>query len=248
MEQSIPEEDVHANFTLKPNPDDHDRIKELEAKVSEDEKERKFFTALSKLQMDVMAVKKESFNPYHKSKYSKLESLNDHIAPFLKKYGFVKYTCDSIVDGERVLTTTLKHIPTLKSISCTGIMPKIDPKDPQRNGTCITYSIRYHLMSMFQFGSEDAKRFGEEDDDGNRASVPLREQEKNKTQPKSSEIDGMKKQLIALANSHEIGKKWLIKILKERNKKTVDDLIDQDVVSSIKWIKLKIAEGVKNEK
>jgi hypothetical protein len=112
--------------------------------------------ALSGFQSEVPDIKKDSSNPYFKSKYAALDSILPAIRPVLKKYGLAVV---QIPEGNDSLRTIIVHSDSGESIEGVLIMPSKDAT-PQGHGSAITYARRYALVSMLGLNTE-------EDDDGN---------------------------------------------------------------------------------
>lgn len=116
--------------------------------------------ALAAFQAEVENVKKDSTNPFFKSKYASLENIIDTVRPFLAKHGLA---FSQLPSGENELSTTLIH----KSGEWLSATAKINPKDtsPQAQGSAITYMRRYALSALLGLATED-------DDDGNAGTQP----------------------------------------------------------------------------
>jgi hypothetical protein len=122
--------------------------------------------ALAAFQAEVANVKKDSTNPFFKSKYASLENIIETARPFLAKHGLA---FSQLPSGENELSTTLMH----KSGDWLSATAKINPKDtsPQAQGSAITYMRRYALSALLGLATED-------DDDGNVGSQPKRAEKK----------------------------------------------------------------------
>ena len=118
--------------------------------------------ALVKAQGEFKAVGKSSENPFFKSKYADLASVIKSASPVLAKNGLAISQLIGITEhGESALTTLLLH-SSGQFISST--MPLIlTKKDPQGQGSAITYARRYSYMAAIGLVSD-------EDDDGHAAS------------------------------------------------------------------------------
>lgn len=134
------------------------------------------YKKLSDFKSKVGAVKKDASNPFHKSKYSTIESVLDTIEKPLEDVGLGFYQSVE----ERVLKTVIYDTDSGEKLE--SHIPLILAKeDMQQLGSAITYARRYGLVSMF--GLE------QEDDDGNKASgydKPKTTQQVPKTQAKLS--------------------------------------------------------------
>jgi hypothetical protein len=125
--------------------------------MSEKIQQKTIFGSLIDFQSEIQAVSKSANNPFYKSKYATLDSIQKTIQPLLYKHGLA-YT-QSIVDGG--LMTTLYNAQGDKLES--GAIPLILTGKPQERGSEITYARRYSLTSFLGLIVED------EDDDGNKA-------------------------------------------------------------------------------
>jgi hypothetical protein len=132
-------------------------------------------SALAAFQAEVANVKKDSTNPFFKSKYASLENIIDTARPFLAKHGLA---FSQLPSGENELSTTLMH----KSGEWLSATAKINPKDtsPQAQGSAITYMRRYALSALLGLATED-------DDDGNAGSQPKRAEKKTWQMPHRQE-------------------------------------------------------------
>ena len=104
----------------------------------------------------VGAVKKDGNNPFHKSKYSTIESVLETIEKPLRDVGLGFVQCP-MENGLKTIVFSDDSETTIESF-----VPYIGATDMQKLGSAITYARRYALVSMF--GLE------QEDDDGNKAS------------------------------------------------------------------------------
>jgi hypothetical protein len=116
--------------------------------------------ALSKAQAEMEAAKKDSANPFFKSKYADLASVWDACRGPLGKYGLS--VCQMPETGEGVIAvhTMLMHSSGEWISSELRMRPIKD--DPQGLGSAITYARRYALAAAVGIAPED--------DDGNQAS------------------------------------------------------------------------------
>lgn len=116
--------------------------------------------ALAKFQSEVAAIRKDSENPYFKSKYASLENIIENIR---KPLSVNALSFSQLPNGENYLTTILMH----ESGQWIQSNAKMSPKDtsPQSQGSAITYMRRYALSGILGLATED-------DDDGNQATKP----------------------------------------------------------------------------
>ena len=123
----------------------------------------KLATALSIVQGKLTHAKKDSANPFFKSKYADLESVWDACRSLLSENGLaVMQFPGEYYDGTMHLTTILTH----KSGEWIGqdMSVPVTKPDAQGAGSALTYMRRYALAAVV--GVVQA------DDDGNAASAP----------------------------------------------------------------------------
>lgn len=116
--------------------------------------------ALVKAQAQIEAVKKDSANPFFKSKYADLASVRDAIREPFAANGLCVVQEPSTEDGRVCITTTLLHSSGQYIRSSLRLTPV--KQDPQAIGSAITYGRRYALQAVAGVAPED--------DDGNAAS------------------------------------------------------------------------------
>lgn len=114
--------------------------------------------ALCKFQQEVGKVKKDSKNPYFKSKYASLADILDVIQKPLSECGL---SIMQMPKGENELETMLMHNSGEWILSSYAMRPV--KNDPQSIGSCITYQRRYAIGSILNLNIDD-------DDDANKAS------------------------------------------------------------------------------
>ena len=107
---------------------------------------------LLEFQKKVGTIKKDSTNPYFKSKYADINSLLDTVKPVLNQIGLTVIQPLEVKDGKNVLTTKVYDGTILISESAIIIPDNIDP---QKIGSAITYYRRYSLQSLFLLEAED---------------------------------------------------------------------------------------------
>jgi len=107
---------------------------------------------LLEFQKKVGAIKKDSINPYYKSKYADINGLLDVVKPLLNELGLVCVQPLGIVDGKNVLTTKISDDDKML-LESSIILP--DNLDPQKIGSAITYYRRYSLQSLLLLEAED---------------------------------------------------------------------------------------------
>lgn len=119
-------------------------------------------TALCKAQAAMQGAKKDTANPFHKSKYADLASVWEAIREPLTANGLS--VCQLVEDsapGTVRLTTILMHTSG-QTLTSTFSMPVKDSTNPQAVGSALTYARRYALSAMVGVAPED--------DDGNSAT------------------------------------------------------------------------------
>ena len=121
-------------------------------------------TALAKAQGVMQNAKKDSENPFFKSKYADLATVIDAAKEPLYKNGLSVVQLTSS-DGESVKVNTLLLHSSGQWIGETLSLKPVKG-DPQGLGSAITYGRRYAYSAIIGMASE-------EDDDGNAASQPV---------------------------------------------------------------------------
>lgn len=116
--------------------------------------------ALAKVQGAIVPPKKDTANPFFKSKYADLAGVWESVRGLLSSNGLAFLQLPT-ADGQRVsVTGKLMHVSG-ESIESTITGNAADTK-PQSIGSCITYLRRYQMSAMLGIAAED--------DDGNAAS------------------------------------------------------------------------------
>jgi hypothetical protein len=123
------------------------------------------------IQKEIGAIKKDSENPFFKSKYFDINTLLEQVKPILHKHDVVVTQPLSNIDGKLALKTKLIDCETGEVID-EDICPLPEMPDPQKSGSAITYFRRYALQSLLALEAED--------DDANLAST------KPKTAPQAT--------------------------------------------------------------
>lgn len=148
--------------------------------------------ALSKVQSAMKPAKKDSTNPFFKSKYADLSSVWEACKDELTKNGLaVCQTMESTERGEGVRTTLMHSSGQWIS----GVLVLNPAKnDPQGIGSALTYARRYGLAAILGIVTED--------DDGNAASRPEVKKAVSKAMPISKagqdKRDVIRKMLVEL--------------------------------------------------
>lgn len=118
-------------------------------------------TALAKAQAEIKPALKDSDNPFFKSKYADLASVQAACMPLLNKNGLSVTQAIQTVGESAYLVTTLLHSSGQWMRSTAPIKPV--KNDPQSFGSAVTYMRRYSLASIAGVAQED--------DDGNSAAA-----------------------------------------------------------------------------
>ena len=121
----------------------------------------KLAEALSKAQGEMKAAKKESNNPFFKTRYADLNDCWDAIRDPLSKNGLSVIQLIEQKEGVSVLVTMLAHSSGQWIKSETLILTK--EASPQAYGSAISYSRRYGLCAIVGLTAS------EDEDDGERA-------------------------------------------------------------------------------
>tara|TARA_R110000868_G_scaffold287716_1_gene548034 strand:- start:114 stop:599 length:486 start_codon:yes stop_codon:yes gene_type:complete len=111
-------------------------------------------TALVKAQLEMIAPKKGSINPFFKNKYADLNDVLSAVVPALNNNGIVLLQPLVNIDGKNFVKTVLMHesgetFESLAEIFCAK------QNDAQAYGSGISYARRYSLSSICGIGSED---------------------------------------------------------------------------------------------
>ncbi len=126
------------------------------------------YNKLLAVQMEIGSIKKDSTNPFFKSKYFDINSLLAEVKPVLNKHGLVLLQGLANLSGLQgestlALNTTIVDAESADNITFTCPIP--EAADAQKTGSAITYFRRYALQSLLALEAED--------DDAN-ASVPVK--------------------------------------------------------------------------
>lgn len=149
--------------------------------------------ALAAAQGEIDNAKKDSENPFFKSKYADLASVRDAFKSALSKHGLaiVQMPKSQITEDATIITveTMLIHSSGEWVKGDLGAIPV--KTDPQGIGSCITYLRRYALSAATGVATED--------DDGNAASQgaqPQQTAKQPKLSQKATEIKELKKAAV----------------------------------------------------
>lgn len=116
--------------------------------------------ALLDAQKEMGNAKKDSTNPFFKSKYADLNSVREACLPSLNNNGISVLQPITHIDGKNFVKTILLHESGESMESLTEIVYS-KQNDAQAQGSGITYARRYGLQSFVNIGADD--------DDGNAA-------------------------------------------------------------------------------
>ena len=131
--------------------------------MNKSESIKELATALAKAQGELDHAKKDTNNPFFKSKYADLASVIDAAKKPLADNGLsVCQVCNIAESGEVVLETMLLHSSGEWISGTYPIRPL--KTDPQSYGSCLTYARRYCFSAITGIAADD--------DDGNSASQP----------------------------------------------------------------------------
>jgi ERF superfamily len=106
-------------------------------------------------------IPKNSYNPYHKSKYANLDTVLAAISESFNKYNLCLLQPTEVRDERVILKTVIYHVESGEQISSELLLPQ--NTDSQKTGSAITYYRRYALCSLLGI-------IADEDDDGNATS------------------------------------------------------------------------------
>lgn len=116
---------------------------------------------LLKAQQEIGAIKKESNNPFFKSKYFDINQILSEVKPILNKNGLVLTQTLEVIEGKNGLQTDIYDVDGGKVIVTSKVLLP-DGLDPQKTGSAISYFRRYALQSLLALEAVD--------DDANTAS------------------------------------------------------------------------------
>ena len=119
-----------------------------------------FLVALNKVQGLLEPAKKDSDNPFFKSRYASLGAVNAAVMGPITEAGFVLLSGGVDISGKPHLRTTLYHVGGYSVSFEYPLLEKTD--DPQKLASSFTYARRYSVCALFNLSVED--------DDGNAAA------------------------------------------------------------------------------
>lgn len=161
----------------------------------------KIMPALVKAQSEMSQPKKDSSNPFFKSKYADLASILEASQPSLNAHGICILQPITRENDKNYVQTMLIH-ESGEYIGCLTEIKNQKPNDPQAEGSGITYARRYGLQSLLGLSAVD--------DDGNKASnlppektpenKPSYKGNQTKEQPKNDKVTNINKEPIKQFN------------------------------------------------
>jgi len=167
---------------------------------------KELVTALTAFQGKMTAVRKDSINPFYKSKYASLDTIWETIRKPLSENGLSIAQTINLIEGKRVLETTLYHISGEWISGVQLVNPVRD--DPQALGSAISYARRYSLSAMLGIVAD-------EDDDAESATPKKSKAPEKPVSPPASKIDHDVK-VIASASITEAQTKKIYATAKEK--------------------------------
>lgn len=105
------------------------------------------------VQGQIEAIKKDSTNPYHNSKYFDINGLLKNLKPLLQKNGLVVMQTPVATQEGNQLTTLVVDPESGEFVE--GSMNLPSDSNPQKTGSAITYYRRYALQCMFALEAAD---------------------------------------------------------------------------------------------
>lgn len=135
--------------------------------------------ALVSVQKGLQPAKKDSANPFFKSKYADLNSIWDSCRDLLATNGLAVMQTNEPVENAVIVETTLAH-QSGEWVSGQILLP-LAKSDAQGVGSAITYGRRYGLAAILGIVSD-------EDDDGNAASPQKKTESKGVQMATSAQL------------------------------------------------------------
>lgn len=115
------------------------------------------------IQSAISGLKRDTDNPFFKSKYISLGNIVNAIKPVLHENDcYSTHKLDLDEGYKPSLTSEICYKDGTILLSCKSPLPVKDSNDPQKLGSAITYMRRYNLTALLEIE--------EDDDDGNDAS------------------------------------------------------------------------------
>lgn len=146
----------------------------------------KIAAALTVAQSEMGTAKKDSTNPFFRSKYADINSVNEAMMPALLKAGIAVLQPPTTFEGRNYIETVLLHTSG-EYLSSLNEVVVVKQNDPQSYLAAQTYTRRGALQAFLNIGAED--------DDGNiangRSIVPIKEQIKVVVNEKPANASGV---------------------------------------------------------
>lgn len=144
------------------------------------------YSRLLKAQMEIVAIKKDSKNPFFNSSYFDINAILNVVKPILNKHGLVLTQALNVTEGKLGLLTAITDCDSKEQITSNCYLP--ETLDAQKTGSAVTYFRRYSLQSLLALEAED--------DDGNVASgKPSAKGKTTGNKPMDDFIDGLEKDI-----------------------------------------------------
>ncbi len=142
------------------------------------ESTKNLMAALVKAMSEMGTAKKDSNNPFFKSKYADINALREVALPVLYANGITVLQPPTFIDGVDFIETTIEHTSG-EFISSLNRVVLAKQNDPQAFLAAQTYTRRGALQSFLCMGAED--------DDGNgisgRSTTKVNNSESNEQEP-----------------------------------------------------------------
>lgn len=160
-------------------------------------------TSFIKAKASFGSIKKDRVNPFHKSKYATLDSINTAVDGPLLAEGFAIVSNIEEVNGKSELVSRLLHTSGyFNPVWMESRITLPNTPDFQKLGSALTYARRYNKCALLDV-------IADEDDDGN-ASTRI--------------TDPQVKRLIALASKHGWSNEEVSKVIQDHGVKKAADL------------------------
>lgn len=152
----------------------------------------KISAAMVAMQGKLKTLSKDADNPYFHSKYTPLDAIWEEIRPILSESGL------SVIQfpSQTGLETIILH-ESGEWISCDSKWD-IDASNPQKIGSAITYMRRYGLSAALGIVS------GDDDDDGNVATVKKETAKEQPSKETKSQVDLVYSEIGAIVKAKKV--------------------------------------------
>ena len=144
------------------------------------------YEKLLEAQKEIGAIKKDSDNPYFKSKYVDINGILAVVKPVLNKHGLVLTQALNVIEGHIALNTAITDSTSGEKIESNCYLPEMP--DPQKTGSAITYFRRYSLQTLLALEAED--------DDGNVASGKIKKPENKNVEEFMKDLEPTDEEII----------------------------------------------------